>query len=246
MLSPLEIIIRLVLSAILGGLIGMEREVSNRPAGLRTHVLVTLGSALIMLISIDGFYFGGEGLQGDPARLAAQVVSGIGFLGAGTIMRTGNNIVGLTTAASLWVSAGIGLAIGNGYYLGAIITSSIVLLTLMSLGTLEKKTLKRKYRTIEISGANRPGLIGNVGTLFGKHGVSIKNIYILDQDSENEEENSIINVNFLVNIPAGININKFYREIYKTKGVISVNIEGVNIVNYDDRTYSIFDVDEEE
>lgn len=112
MIPGIEIIIRLVLSSVLGGLIGIEREVNNRPAGLRTHVLVTVGSALIMLISIDGFSNLPNRL-GDPARLAAQVVSGIGFLGAGTIMRTGNNINGLTTAASLWVSAGLGLAVGE-------------------------------------------------------------------------------------------------------------------------------------
>ncbi len=110
MISQMEIITRLVLAAVIGGLIGIEREFKNRPAGLRTHVLVSLGSALIMLISIDGFT-NIVNQTGDPARLAAQVVSGIGFLGAGTIMRTENSINGLTTAASLWVAAGIGLAV---------------------------------------------------------------------------------------------------------------------------------------
>ena len=118
MISEIEIVKRLILSAILGGLIGVEREVNNRPAGLRTHILVTLGSTLVMLVSIDGLHRDGGAILSDPYRLAAQVVSGIGFLGAGTIMRTGNSINGLTTAASLWVSAGIGLAIGTGYYLG--------------------------------------------------------------------------------------------------------------------------------
>src|SRR5690606_40140353 len=96
-ISNLEIITRLVLAAIRGRLIGTGREISNRPAGLRTHILVTTGACLIMLVSIDGFFILGEGvLSGDPARLAAQVVSGIGFIGAGTILRTGNNITGLT------------------------------------------------------------------------------------------------------------------------------------------------------
>lgn len=233
MLSEIEIIKRLLLSAILGGLIGMEREVNNRPAGLRTHILVTLGSALIMIISIDAFYFGGGVPLGDPSRLAAQVVSGIGFLGAGTIMRTGNNIVGLTTAASLWVSAGIGLAIGSGYYFGAIVTGAIVLITLISLGLFEKRALRKKHKTIQVVGANRPGLIGNIGTLFGQYNVSIKSINILDENLD-DDENGILKVAFLVKIPMGIDVNIFYKEICKIKGVISVNIEGVVMINGED------------
>jgi len=119
MIGNTEVILRLLLSAFFGGLVGMEREANNRPAGLRTHVLVSLGSTLIMMISIDAFRgMGASGNGGEPARLAAQVVSGIGFLGAGTILRDGTNIKGLTTAASLWVCGGIGLAVGSGYYLG--------------------------------------------------------------------------------------------------------------------------------
>ena len=108
-----EIVFRLFLAIILSGIIGFERELHGRPAGLRTHVLVALGAALVMLISIDGF-----GGSGDPARLAAQVVSGIGFLGAGAILRDGGDIKGITTAATLWIVGMIGLACGNGYYVG--------------------------------------------------------------------------------------------------------------------------------
>ncbi len=233
MLSEIEIIKRLLLSAILGGLIGIEREVHNRPAGLRTHILVTLGSTLIMIISIDAFYFGGELPLGDPSRLAAQVVSGIGFLGAGTIMRTGNNIVGLTTAASLWVSAGIGLAIGCGYYFGAIVTGVIVLITLISLGLFENRAFRKKYRNIEVTGANRPGLIGNIGTLFGHYNISIKSIDILDENLD-EDENGIMKVAFSVKLPIGIDINTFYKDIYKISGVINANVEGMEMNNSED------------
>lgn len=220
MISPIEIVARLILSAIIGGLIGTEREVNNRPAGLRTHILVTIGSTLIMLISIDGF------LDGDPARLAAQVVSGIGFLGAGTIMRTGNNISGLTTAASLWVCAGIGLAIGSGYYLGAIVTTVIVLATLMSLGIFEKRILKKKYKTIEVVATNRPGIIGQIGVLFGKHYVSIKDISILNNDNEYDEDTGIMEVRFLVKTPNNFKVVSLYKEIYQIHGIISVSFEG--------------------
>ncbi|NLN06375.1 MAG: MgtC/SapB family protein, partial [Firmicutes bacterium] len=104
-----ELILRLFVSVLLGGLVGLERERHNRPAGLRTHILVCLGSALIMIVSFAGFS-GTFGFSGDPARIAAQVVSGIGFLGAGTILRQGGFVRGLTTAASLWVVAAVGLS----------------------------------------------------------------------------------------------------------------------------------------
>lgn len=242
MIPGIEILARLILSAILGGLIGMEREVNNRPAGLRTHILVSVGSALIMLVSMDGFG------NGDPSRLAAQVVSGIGFLGAGTIMRTGNNINGLTTAASLWVSAGIGLAIGNGYYLGGIVTVGIVLVSLMSLGIFEKRILRKKYKTIDVVAANRPGIIGQIGTLFGKYYVSIKDIAIVNNDYKFDEEDGIMEIRFLVKMPINFNVANFYREIYQIHGVISVIFEGEKIPhntngNSSNVNSSFFDID---
>ena len=107
-----QMIMRLFLAALLGGIVGMERGSGDRPAGLRTHVLVCTGSALIMLVSI--YAFDPQTYTRDPGRIAAQVVSGIGFLGAGTILHEGLTVRGLTTAASLWMVAAIGLAIGSG------------------------------------------------------------------------------------------------------------------------------------
>src|SRR5699024_4075002 len=134
---------------LIGDLIGVEREVNNRPAGFRTHILVSVSSALMMLVSINGYIDAETGLRtGDSARLAAQVISGMGFLGAGTIIKTGSNIQGLTTAASLWTCAGTGLAIDNGYYLRGLLTSIIVLFTLMSLSSFEKKIAKKKYKVL--------------------------------------------------------------------------------------------------
>ena len=129
-----EIIIRLVLAAFLGAIVGLEREAAKRDAGLRTHTLVSLGSALIMMTNLYLFevYTGAAHL--DPTRLAAQVVSGIGFLGAGTIIRSGSNIKGLTTAASLWVVAAVGLAVGCGFYKAAVFTTLFVLVGLVLFG----------------------------------------------------------------------------------------------------------------
>ncbi|HEC69600.1 MAG TPA: MgtC/SapB family protein [Candidatus Omnitrophica bacterium] len=136
------ILIRVFLSVILGGIIGFERSKKGRPAGLRTHILVAMGSCLIMVTSlyIYELYKGKAPL--DPARIAAGVVTGIGFLGAGTIIRSPQEIKGLTTAASIWVSAGIGLAIGCGLYFASFLT------TILTFGTLFY--LRKIETTIEI------------------------------------------------------------------------------------------------
>jgi len=131
MVTDAQVIFRLVLGALLGGLVGFERERHNRRmAGFRTHILVCVGSALIMLTSLYMFANYGRDVASDPARIAAGVIIGIGFLGAGTIIRSGTSVIGLTTAASLWTVAGIGLAVGCGFYIAGYVTTLIVLLTL--------------------------------------------------------------------------------------------------------------------
>lgn len=242
MIPEIEKVIRLLISALLGGLIGMEREVRNRPAGLRTHILVSVGSTLIMLVSVDGFRSLGDGtISGDPARLAAQVISGIGFLGAGTIMRTGNSIKGLTTAASLWVCAGIGLAIGVGYYLGAIVTVGIVLIVLKKLGIFEKRLSKKQYKSIEVVVANKPGIIGQIGTLFGKYSISIKDIDILDNDYKYDEDDTTMEIQFIVKMPSNFDEHNFKRELYQLNGLINFEFDGENIT-YNNINSSSFDV----
>lgn len=242
MIPEIEKVIRLLISALLGGLIGMEREVRNRPAGLRTHILVSVGSTLIMLVSVDGFRSLGDGtISGDPARLAAQVISGIGFLGAGTIMRTGNSIKGLTTAASLWVCAGIGLAIGVGYYLGAIVTVGIVLIVLKKLGIFEKRLSKKQYKSIEVVVANKPGIIGQIGTLFGKYSISIKDIDILDNDYKYDEDDTTMEIQFIVKMPSNFDEHNFKRELYQLNGLINFVFDGENIT-YNNINSSSFDV----
>jgi putative Mg2+ transporter-C (MgtC) family protein len=138
MVSEIQTVYRLLLAAALSGAIGFEREVHGRAAGLRTHILVCLGSTLIMLTSLHIFDIYIDRVPLDPARIAANVVAGIGFLGAGTIIRSGSSIKGLTTAASIWAVAGIGLAVGCGYYLGAVVTTVIILTTLLFLRNIEK------------------------------------------------------------------------------------------------------------
>ena len=132
MITPtIEQIIKLVIALILGGIVGFEREKSHKPAGLRTHILVCLGAVLATIVSVD--YFGA-----DPARIAAAIMTGIGFIGAGAIIASGRDIHGLTTAASIWVVATIGIAIGVGYYVLAAIAAVFVLMVLL-IGKVEKK-----------------------------------------------------------------------------------------------------------
>jgi putative Mg2+ transporter-C (MgtC) family protein len=116
-----EVLLRLFVAAVLGGLIGLERELRERQAGLRTHLLVCVGSALFTLVSAYGF--SDWGVRVDPTRIAAQIVTGIGFLGAGAIIRQGLSVRGLTTAATLWLVAAIGMAVGAGYWVGAIVAA---------------------------------------------------------------------------------------------------------------------------
>lgn len=136
-LSWVEVVVRLAVAAALGGAIGFERELREREAGLRTHLLVSVGAALFTLVSAyawrDFSFSTSEGIVFDPTRIAAQIVTGIGFLGAGAIIRQGLSIRGLTTAATLWVVAAIGMASGAGYYSAAVIATAVVLVSLWPL-----------------------------------------------------------------------------------------------------------------
>jgi putative Mg2+ transporter-C (MgtC) family protein len=153
MLSNEEIIIRLILSATLGSLVGFERERVSWSAGLRTHMLVCVGACLIMIVSAFGFadILGTKNVVLDPSRIAAQVVSGIGFLGAGAILMQGDTIRGLTTAASVWAIAAIGLAVGSGLYVAAIASTVLILVILAGIKPLEKRYVdKRQSRVLHM------------------------------------------------------------------------------------------------
>jgi putative Mg2+ transporter-C (MgtC) family protein len=144
-LSIGELIGRILLAAALGGLVGFEREFRDQPAGFRTHILVSLGAALFTMAGAYGAsgFVGTGGVSFDPTRIAAQVVTGIGFLGAGAILRYGVTVRGLTTAAALWVTAAVGVAVGLGYYSGALITSVATVVSLFGLKQLETSVIPK-------------------------------------------------------------------------------------------------------
>lgn len=142
LLERYNLVLRLLLAAALGGMIGLEREASGKPAGFRTNLLICVGAALITEVSYFVSLAGGP--TADPGRIAAQIVSGIGFLGAGSIMHARGGVTGLTTAATLWVVAAIGMAVGARAYLAAMVVTSLVMLALMVLGRVEDHLIPRR------------------------------------------------------------------------------------------------------
>jgi putative Mg2+ transporter-C (MgtC) family protein len=184
-MSDLDLIIRLLLAAVLGGLIGLEREVHGRAAGLRTHILVCLGAALIMLSSVNLFESYRDSSNIDPFRISAQVVSGIGFLGAGTIIRFRASVKGLTTAASLWASAGIGLSIGSGFYKGAFFTTALVLISLFFLTKLESRIIKKDcYKTLNLVTKSGPQQLKAIREVLSDYKTEIRDFEIKKVDED--------------------------------------------------------------
>lgn len=215
---------RLILAAILGAVIGIEREIKNRAAGFRTHIIVSVGACLIMLIGIDGIGKFSSDTARDTARIAGQVISGIGFLGAGTILQKKNAVTGLTTAATLWLSAAIGLAVGIGYYEGAIIATVICLVTLISLNKISdlinKKTIKSYSMIFDTYNFNQDSFY----EFTSKEGVEIRKLDIIDEEMDDK---SMIEVPFSFN--KNYDIDGFFKKLkseYNLQSVKSVDDEG--------------------
>lgn len=164
-------IIRMLIALAIGGAIGIEREFKGKPAGIRTNMLMCFGACLIMIISIEVARM--RGGTSDPGRIAAQVVTGIGFLGAGTIIRSRFHVAGLTTAATIWVLSALGLAVGAGYLLLAVVGGLLITLTLTLVGYIERMLTKRHgYYTLQIELERREGIIGTILELFTDHGIT--------------------------------------------------------------------------
>lgn len=208
--------IRIVMAVILGGLIGWERErlqagFRSYSAGFRTHILVCVGATLMMITSeLVHFQF-----KGDAGRIAAQVVSGIGFLGAGAIMRDGLIVRGLTTAASLWVVAGVGLAVGGGYYLPATFCVFVVLFVLIVLGQLEDVWRgKRRHDVLSIIAENKPGLIGIIGSTLGNRGINIVRMQMNKLPAKGQ-----VAIDLFLKLPDNINSAELLEELSALPGI---------------------------
>ena len=172
----LDLLGKLMLATVLGGVIGWERESSGKPAGLRTNILICVGAALLTDLSISfGSVSGPQGPVWDPSRIAAQIVSGIGFLGAGTIMQAKGTVTGLTTAATLWVVAAIGMTVGAGATLEATGTTLLVLVILWPLGWVEDRIeADRRGRTIRVVFEDAAGKLEEIQSVFEDAGLRVK------------------------------------------------------------------------
>jgi putative Mg2+ transporter-C (MgtC) family protein len=189
-----ELIARLLLSAALGSVIGLERERLLWAAGLRTHMLVAVGSCLVMIVSAFGFNgAAGPGVMLDPSRVAAQVVSGIGFLGAGSIILRNQAVKGLTTAASLWAVAGIGLACGGGMYVASIAATVIILAILAGLKPLEERYHDRqKALALQLSARRGEMTVGLLEDALEGRAARIRQMIVRAGENEDEDDVSLV------------------------------------------------------
>src|SRR3954471_1081429 len=159
--------IRLVLAALLGGMIGLERQWRDKPAGLRTNILICVGSTLFMSISTKVAAL----LGGDPTRIAAQIISGIGFLGAGAVLHSHGFVLGLTTAATIWVVAGVGMALGSGMYAVAVFATAMSLVTLYFLSFIEDKIQGRKSYSYALVVTNLNQALASINNILRENSV---------------------------------------------------------------------------
>jgi len=221
------ILIRLFLALFLGGLIGFEREQQNHPAGLRTHILVCLGSTMIMLLSIYGFAeFAGEpNVRIDPARLATAVITGVGFLGAGTILFTGKSITGLTTAASLWVVAAIGLQIGAGFYFSAVTGTVLVFITLWVFNKMEHRFLKsKKVRKLTIQAETEEELLDIVTQKLASRSIMTQKM-MLQRIRPSLDVPLCWEVQLDIVVPRSMEPKEIVAEMKQISGVVAVSVE---------------------
>ena len=217
MISVGEMLLRLAVSMLLGGAIGFERERDSQPAGLRTHMILILGSCLAMILSINIGIKNGT----DPTRMAAQVISGVGFLGAGAILRSGFNVKGLTTATTVWTTAIIGLAVGYGYYWVGVFTTVLVLIALTLVSLLEKKFIRRNViRIIRVDAVDVPDIFRSV-----RKEISRNTDEILSYKTQRSLKSGHVRVEFLIRLDTNEKIEDLMETISKIDGVRNIRIE---------------------
>ncbi len=213
-MNVFEIVLRLFIALVVGGIIGMQREMVRSSAGFRTHTLVCLGSCLAMLTNQFLFDQYHSMSAMDVARMGSYVLGGIGFLGAGTIVKDGLRVRGLTTAASLWVVAAIGLAVGSGFYLGALLAAGMTVLTLWVLKFIEDKSIGRHNTVwLEMEIRNKPGQLAAVLGPLVELGCSVQDVRI----EQGEEE--WVDLAMRVRLPRGVDRMKAREGVGNVDGV---------------------------
>ena len=185
-----DILLKLVLAIALGGVIGLEREASQKPAGFRTNILVCVGSAMMM--SLAAGLVGAKGGTGDSLlRMAAGVITGIGFLGAGTIVHARGTVAGLTTASTLWAVAGLGLVIGSGYYVPALLLAALIMFTLVLFRRIEEAYLRRSFHQYHIKVVEAAQVLSGLRRLSFHHGIKLERLSL-----KKETDGSVISFSF--------------------------------------------------
>ena len=180
-MNLIEIALKLLLAIALGGLIGLERETREKPAGFRTNILICVGSAMMMILS--GLIFQGKETMGrDLTRIAAGVITGIGFIGAGTIIQARGIVHGLTTAATLWAVAGLGLVVGAGYHLVAVIFALLVIITLILFGKIEDKFIKKQFYHYELKTKKPREIALHIKKLASSVGIALEELQLKKED----------------------------------------------------------------
>lgn len=213
-----QMLMRLTLATILGGIVGVERGSGDRPAGFRTHILVCTGSALIMMVSM--YAFDGYDTPRDPGRIAAQVVSGIGFLGAGTILHEGLTVRGLTTAASLWMVAAIGLAIGAGMLKIGIASTVVMLITLITFHGWEKRfpvANRNSRRFLRVIVKNEPDAITKLFVYLADRQVKVRTINV---KNNNLQDNVVVELYLKIN--KELDVNEIILGLQAVDSVVSI------------------------
>ena len=231
-----EFIIRLFMALVLGFALGLERELTNKYAGLRTHILVTLGACIFTIISIYGFPTFAQGDNvilhqatgiRDTSRVAAQIVTGIGFIGAGTVLRNGPMVFGLTTAATLWIAASIGMACGSGMYGVATLATFASVLVLTLIRVFERKVLNcssKNIRRLKVTLFCQQEEVDSIKDFMTDNFKSVEALKI-QKLFENPEK---IKISMTVEIVSKKPIQSLYKKVEKLKGVDSISIQGVN------------------
>ncbi|MCR1898111.1 MgtC/SapB family protein [Irregularibacter muris] len=218
-LSNLEMFKRLLLALLLSGLIGYEREYTNKPAGFRTHILVCTGATIVMMISIRMYELYQLSPRLDPTRLGAQVISGIGFLGVGTIIREGDSVKGLTTAASIWTIGCIGLSIGAGLYILSLLSTFFVFLALVVFNKAELLYIsKKRFQHVVVITVNESGQLQKISDKINSLNIKVNNIEMITSEKDN------IKFDFLLKLPSSVSGEEFVQEISALEEVLSVKL----------------------
>lgn len=221
-LTEVDMVIRLLAGFAAGGIIGFERASRHQVAGLRTHILIALGSTLLMILSIWIPQEFNMLKNGDPGRIAAQVVSGIGFLGAGAILRLGNNVKGLTTAASLWFVAAVGLAVGAGLFFAAAIAEAMGLFTLVAMDVVEKKLFpSERNKLLELTFKSAIPDTRKSLEILASYGVRVQSIDV----DQTLTKGGGSRIRLLVGFPTTTDLQKLSKALKETGNIERIEIK---------------------